>query len=374
MAEIDRGTSESSRCKESKLPKIIMVALVAAFLFASSLSLLLDPSSEIPPAPVLVRISYTSHANIYINGNAGFLGLNTSTGISWGSGTASDPYIIQGWDIGALSADGIWIRNANVYFIIRNCYLNCGGNNWDGVRLTSCSNGIIVNNLIKENHEGIRLDSSSSNTLSNNSCLSNVINGICLNHSSSNTLSYNILSTAWMEPSPDRGIYLLSDSNYNTLSNNNCSSNDYYGIYVYSSSSNTLSWNQLRDNVREGVRIDSGSGNTICNNTFIGNRGAGSVYDVNHIQARDNGTNNWWNASGTPHGYGNNWSDWRAPDVNWDGIVDNPYNISGTAGAKDYYPLTIPGTPIPEFSEIIVPMVGLMLIALVFRRVRKSLS
>jgi len=39
---------------------------------------------------------------------------------------------------------------------------------------------------------------------------------------------------------------------------------------------------------------------------------------------------------------------------------------------KDYYPLTTPTWPIPEFSEIIIPMVGLMLIALIVGRTRKK--
>jgi len=70
------------------------------------------------------------------------------------------------------------------------------------------------------------------------------------------------------------------------------------------------------------------------------NNGASSTYDPSHIQASDDGTANWWNST---EGYGNYWSDWTAPDVNPPyGIVDEPYNISGSAGAKDFYPLTWP--------------------------------
>jgi len=44
-----------------------------------------------------------------------------------------------------------------------------------------------------------------------------------------------------------------------------------------------------------------------------------------------------------------------------DGVQDAPYNISGTAGAKDYYPLaSFPTPPIPEFFEIIIPIVGMI--------------
>jgi hypothetical protein len=42
-----------------------------------------------------------------------------------------------------------------------------------------------------------------------------------------------------------------------------------------------------------------------------------------------------------------------------DGVQDAPYNISGTAGVKDYYPLaSFPTPPIPEFSNMIIPMIG----------------
>jgi parallel beta-helix repeat protein len=168
---------------------------------------------------------------------------------------------------------------------------------------------------------------------------------------------------------------LESSSNNNTISNNNCSSNNNYGIYLDSSSNNIVAWNHICNNSGYGIYASTGADrNMIWNNTFIGNNGAGSVYDINHIQAYDAGTNNYWNTSGSPHGYGNYWSDLTTPDTNFDGIVDWSYNLTGSAGAKDYYPLTAPSIPpiIPEFSEVVIPIVGLMLIALVIGGTRKK--
>ena len=82
---------------------------------------------------------------------------------------------------------------------------------------------------------------------------------------------------------------------------------------------------------------DASSSNIVFNNTFIGNNGAGSTYNSSHVQACDDGTNNWWNST---DGYGNYWSDWTSPDVDMNGIVDVPYVLDGGSGAKDYYPLT----------------------------------
>ena len=143
------------------------------------------------------------------------------------------------------------------------------------------------------------------------------------------------------------------------MSNNTCNLNIQYGIRLWSSSDNNISWNQVCNNTLRGVYILSGSNNTIWNNTFIGNNGAGTVYDPTHIQASDDGTNNRWNSSS---GFGNYWSDWTTPDVVPPyGIVDAPYDIAGSAGAKDYYPLTTPQEPIPEFG--MMPLVVTVLLA-----------
>jgi hypothetical protein len=68
-------------------------------------------------------------------------------------------------------------------------------------------------------------------------------------------------------------------------------------------------------------------------------------------------------------GYGNYWSDWIGPDDNGDGIVDISYNLTGSAGAKDYYPLS-GGYGIPEPSVLI--LAGIMtLISIMICRTRK---
>jgi len=460
MAEIDRGTWESRGRREQKLLKLVIVALTVAVLFASSLVLLSNPSSEIPPAPVPAGIAYTSHATISIDGDLDFA--TKATAESWsGDGTAGNPYIIQGYDINAASANGTSIQNTNVYFIVRDCYVHGGGLAYNGIYLNNSANGTLINNTYSNNWYGIYLHSSSSNTLSNNTCPDNqygiyldsssdntLINNTCSNnwagialdsssnnnalsnntcsnnaigiilaYSSNNTLSNNNFSSNQYgvilgyssnnstlvsnncSSNSDTGIFLYLSGNNNTLSNNNCSSNVLVGIGLGSSSNNTLSnntcnsnsgvgirlwssndnkisWNQVCNNTLEGVHFLSGSNNRIWNNTFMGNNGAGTVYDPAHTQASDDGTNNWWNTSGTPHGYGNYWNDLTTPDINDDGIVDDPFDyvIGGSAGAKDYYPLTAPSIPpyIPEFSDLVVPIVGLMLILLIAGRARKK--
>jgi parallel beta-helix repeat protein len=145
------------------------------------------------------------------------------------------------------------------------------------------------------------------------------------------------------------------------LCNNTCSNNG-GGFYLEYSGGNSVANNTCLWNAEYGLCIvELSTGNRIWNNTFIGNNGATGTYDASRVQAFDEGTNNSWNTSGSPHGYGNYWSDWTTPDANLDDIVDQPYLINGSAGAKDYYPQTTTSTPIPEFD--LVPLVLLTLMA-----------
>jgi parallel beta-helix repeat protein len=222
-----------------------------------------------------------------------------------------------------------------------------------GIQLSYCSGIAVTNNTCSLDYDGMRLTSSSSNTIIDNTCSSNKKYGIKLVGSSGNTLANNTCS------SDDTGIYVYIASN-NCIVNNTCSSNYNEGISLGSSDDNVVKGNHLSSNRFFGVLIATGSSNMIFNNTFIDNNGATDTYNASHIQACDDGTSNRWNSSGDSHGYGNYWSDHTGPDEDMDGIVDLPYSIRGKAGAKDYYPLTIHQTPIPEFS--MMPFVVMVLL------------
>jgi len=314
-----------------------------------------DTVSDSAPA----RSAYLPHAPILIVGNAGF---TNASGVVWGSGTTSDPYIIEGWDIDTSSSNGTEIRNADVNFVVRNCDVNVSGMNLRCIRLLGCRNGILRNNTCSGGLLGIDLWESTSNSLVNNNCSQNPI-GIGLDHSSNNHVSRNNCSDNFY------GI-LIPDSDGNIIDNNTCLRNA-YGIQL-AGSGNVLTWNQLLDSNLEGVYIAEGSYNLICNNVFIGNNGAGTTFDPGHIQAYDDGTDNRWNGS---NGEGNCWSDWTTPDVAPpDGIVDVPYDIAGSAGAKDLFPLTTPQAPIPEFGMMpfmVMVLLAAILLASEARRRRK---
>src|SRR5947208_16226501 len=96
--------------------------------------------------------SLQPHAPIVINGNSDF---NSGNGVTSGSGTASDPYVIEGWNITSSGTTGISISNTDAYFVIRSVYVIdtqpcCGGAASDvGVNMTSVTNGVLKNSTVR---------------------------------------------------------------------------------------------------------------------------------------------------------------------------------------------------------------------------------
>jgi len=247
--------------------------------------------------------------------------------------------------LGAIGA-GVELDNSSDNTIVgNNCSYSASG---DGMDLwISCSNNTIVGNNCSWNfYDGIWLDASSNNTISGNNCSWNGYEGIELDLSSNdNNVAGNLCG--W---NSDNGIYLWSSCNNNTVSRNNCSWNSNDGIFIeISSNGNELFFNQLVGNTQYGVDIRTSLDNLVWNNTFLGNKGAGTAYSPAHVQAHNTVTANFWNTSG---GIGNYWSDWQGRDFNSDGIQDAPYNTSGNANAKDFYPLAVIPDSIPPTTTV----------------------
>lgn len=303
---------------------------------------------------------YTIHTPIYINGNSQFVP-NGTNGVVSGSGTQIDPYIIEGWNINASAIDGICIRNTNVHFIIQSCYIHDGNwpqggmypiDGWNGTLFISVMNGVVQNNIFIDNLEAINLRSSSNISIKNNDCS---------------------LHSRYRWES-----IFLSYSSGNTIINNNCSCNSWYGIYLESSNNNTIFYNNITSNAGYGIFISSITSkyNRIHHNNFINNHVSGA-------QASDESSLNFWNSS-YPSG-GNYWSDLTTPDdksgpkqdqSGSDGIVDYPYVFDGGNYPRDYYPLAEPvkdaGSKIPEPSPAPLVMIGIILIVAIVVRVKKK--
>jgi len=178
---IDRTKMPSRRLERARnrSSKVMFLAVtVAAFLMTAAIVGLMAqiggkgglPQAEIPEkAPA--RIFYTTHNPIFISGNEEF---TNASGVSWGSGTSADPYIIADWDIDASSAHGIEIVDTDAYFVITNCYVHDGATgSYYGVRLEEVSNGTVIDNIFSTNWFGVYLRLSNSIAVRDNLCSDN---------------------------------------------------------------------------------------------------------------------------------------------------------------------------------------------------------
>jgi parallel beta-helix repeat protein len=313
---------------------------------------------------------------ILIDGNAGFTPAN---GVTSGSGTESSPYIIEGWDINASSANGIEIRNTTAYFAIRNCRVHDAGNR--GIWLFNVKNSEIENNLLENNSSSIYLDYYSDNNLVSNNIVGNSEYGVWIYRSYSNIISNNVTRNT------NYGILLYANSGYNTISNNtvdnnvhginlsesdnnlienNTCENNQVGIFLHYSNNNFVLSNDLKNN-GSGIYLAWADNNLVSNNV-VDNSHHGVVYTLaippagsgvyiyysdnnlifrndfvnNATQAYDNGSNHWDN--GYPSG-GNYWSDYAVADnyrgenqniPGSDNIGDTPYLVLGGANRDRY--------------------------------------
>ena len=363
---------------------VMLISTTAFALTASVLSFRVDeavPTEHGDETHTPARmLAWTAHVPILIEGNADFTSAN---GVTGGSGTESGPSVIDGWEISSFPLNGIEIRNADAYFTVSDCYVHHGGDMTSiGIYLYSCSNGTIgdcnsssngytgiylgvgssnntiVNNTCWSNAYGIILSGSFDITLANNTCLNNTEIGLALSGSYDNTLIGNNCTG-----NADSGIDIWNSQN-NVLSGNNCSSNGLWGVLLTYSNNNTVSDSNISLSNSYGISISAeANGNLIWNNTFYHNNGAGGTFDPEHAQAFDDGMINWWNST---DGYGNRWYDWRGPDISpIDGIVDSPYDINGSVGSLDLYPIAeYQGTPVPEFGSMPLALVAILTIAL----------
>lgn len=268
--------------------------------------------------------AYTPHNPIYIEGNDDFSDGDDDGVINPSSaGTEGDPYIIEGWEINASTANGIEIRNTTVYFIIRDCYVHGSESPYLGIWFFNVTNGKIEDSNVSKNWQGIHLNQSSSSTINNNSVLNNdygiyisgsrnIIfnNSICFNDytglylsGSNNNISQNnvsnngdgihlnlssytkifsnsIYSNNGSGVGPGYGIILSSGSS-NTIYYNNISGNGNHinisgcGMWLISSSNNTINHNKIRSNDIFGIKFSSSSNNIISNNNIQDHCGEG---------------------------------------------------------------------------------------------------
>lgn len=214
------------------IKKKLVVLIITIVIFFLSQAALFVTGRTIKETVISQELNLVPHDPIYIHGNGDF---TPDNGITKGSGTANDPFIIEGWDICAsLKEDGIRIDDTTAYFIIRNCYIHY-------------INGIIASYLnprkmlypiyedTKPYPMGIFLNNVTNGGIEN--CYINgTVQAICVNNSVNNHIlnchCYKNLC----------GIGVLASSHHNSVVNSS-SQNYECGVCFYSNASSNIAKN-----------------------------------------------------------------------------------------------------------------------------------
>src|SRR2546430_12712076 len=132
----------------------VLLALVLLSASPASASKLGDASAPINPRLVSQRsVNYISHAPIVIANDSGF---NATNGVTGGSGTSTDPFVISGWDIDSSTTFvGIQIQGTTAFWVVRNVQIHSTNGFAKGV-LTSSPNGFIENSTFLGNGIAVR--------------------------------------------------------------------------------------------------------------------------------------------------------------------------------------------------------------------------
>ncbi|MBD3352683.1 MAG: hypothetical protein GF364_14445, partial [Candidatus Lokiarchaeota archaeon] len=301
------------------------------------------------------------------------------------------PYIIQNYNITITSGTCIKIENTTKYFKIENCFLNSDEN---GIYIRNCSNGVVNNSIINDcgNHAVYLYDSEnctlSNNTIDNNS-LDSGIATILIDYGDNTTLfknklSNNKASVACVKIRDSTNNYIINNTIYSSIetgleiSNSpngiieqNLIKSNSYGMKIEISSDNyQISNNMIMNSIFDGIKVH-GTKINFTHNIFYNNSQTGLAfhsngeYNVSYNNFIENGIPDpYYSYEGTPMSglymidlecaY-NFYSIFIVPDMNDDGIVDNPYIFNESI--VDPFPVTDPYT-ISTYHIITIPFMN----------------
>jgi len=261
-----------------------------------------------------------------------------------------------------------------------NCTVYNSGPSWGtaGIRLSYVENGKLNDNNCTSNFLGIDIEDSSNNSASGNIANNNANSGIRVRNSSNVTIIENKAND-----NGEIGIYGENSEDIN-ITYNVANNNGWMGMYLGIFSDSIIFGNSVSNNTGDGGLSLNGNNNIILGNNVNNNNGVGieligginNILYLNHIagnldaNAKDDGTNNQWDNGAI----GNYWDDYSGKDANDDGIGDSPYNIPGTAGVQDHYPIWDDGPEfrIPGYDIFFLFGILSVVATIISKKIRKS--
>ncbi|MBE0517969.1 MAG: right-handed parallel beta-helix repeat-containing protein, partial [Thermoplasmata archaeon] len=244
---------------------------------------------------------YAEHAPILIEGDDDFTPEN---GVTGGSGTELDPYIVEWWEINSFSSDGIKISDTTACLVIRNVVIYGGDSSFDAISLAGCSNVSISCCTVSSAGTGINLVSSRDIIVSENQVSLCLSDGIIVEASSRVQIIQNDIRFNNWAPFHDWpcGVLIESPDNPNTRSENvtiggniiqdnvggaigigwlddetsdilvvaNTLTGNEDGVWTFGTRKLVISGNQIEDN-QWGVYLEHTQGAKVHSNNFVNN-------------------------------------------------------------------------------------------------------
>ena len=219
---------------------------------------------------------FQPHPPISISGNDQF---TVDNGVTSGTGTSSDPYIIAGWDISANKSNGLEISNTDAYFVIRDVYVHSGydasgdqsAGGYNGTLFKNVTNGLVETSTIYGNKFGVSVISSDSLAIRDNIIQNNSRGAIEMDSSSNIEVGQNDVSNN--PNTDDQGIATVYAANTSSVdvSNNTLLNDAYTGISFLLSDNFTVYNNNVREDRQLGIFVASSSNFSIEGNHVEGN-------------------------------------------------------------------------------------------------------
>lgn len=286
-------------------PRAVRRSLFGLILVVAALS--------VPPAFPPRAGANLAHAPIIIAGNGDFTAAN---GVVGGTGSASDPYVIEGWEINVSAAPagvGIAIRDTDASFVIR------------GVRVQDESSMLGIGAEFRNVTNG-RVEDSRFVAL---------LEGLVLNSSSVQLHGNNV--SGWYQA-------VSLEASRNVTMDGNVAAGGEHAVFVEGSENVTIAGNELEGGLWTVVLGASTGVRVLHNNIRYEALHAAMDYDANAWDdGYPSGGNHWYGHQGVDLCSGPNQD--VCPDP--DGIDDAPFNITG---GQDSYPLMDP-YPVPPLDR-----------------------